>query len=69
MKNFIIIILTLGLLFCLFSNTHILLQQASEQNISSSSTLDRQNTNKNLDTEYKTYILIVGLRIVGNVDY
>ena len=68
MKNIIIIILALSLLLCLFSNTHILIQNASAQNISSSSILDTQNTNENLNTEYKTYILIFGQRTIGNVD-
>ncbi|HYJ02553.1 MAG TPA: hypothetical protein VEW92_10100 [Nitrososphaeraceae archaeon] len=68
MKNIIIIILALSLLLCLFSNTHILIQHASAQNISSSSILDTQNTNENLNTEYKTYILIFGQRTIGNVD-
>ena len=68
MKNFIIIILALGLGFCPFSNTHILVPLASAQNISSSSKLDTINTNGNLNPEYKTYILIFGQRIIGNVD-
>jgi hypothetical protein len=42
---------------------------ASGQNISSSlSTLDTPNTNENLNTEYKTYILIFGQKIIGNLD-
>ncbi len=68
MKNFIIIILALSLLLCLFSNTQILIQHASAQNISTSSTLDTKNTNGNLNPEYKTYILILGQRTIGNVD-
>ena len=56
MINLIIIILALGLTLYLFSNTHILVQQASTQNIISLSTLDTPNTNENLNTEYKTYI-------------
>ena len=72
MKDLIIIFLALGLLLCLFSNTHIGIQQANAQNnISSSlssSSLDAPNTNENLNTEYKTYILIFGQRTIGNVD-
>ena len=68
MKNLIIIILALGLALCPFSNSHILVPLASAQNISSSSTLDTKNTNGNLNTEYKTYILIFGQRTIGNVD-
>ena len=68
MKNFIIILLALGLLLCLFSNSPILVQQTSAQNSSSLSTLDIPNTNENLNTEYKTYILIFGERTIGNVD-
>jgi len=60
--------LALSLLLCLFSNTYILIQHVSAQNISSSSILYTQNTNENLNTEYKTYILIFGQRIIGNVD-
>jgi hypothetical protein len=41
---------------------------ASAQNNSSSSKLDTINTNGNLNPEYKTYILIFGQRIIGNVD-
>ena len=41
----------------------------SAQNISSSlSTLDTPNTNENLNTEYKTYILIFGQKTIGNLD-
>lgn len=69
MKDLIIIILALGLPLCLFSNTYIGIQQANAQNnISSSSSLDASNTNENLNTEYKTYILIFGQRTIGNVD-
>jgi len=68
MKNFIIIILALGMAFCPFSNSHIFVPLASAQNISSSSTLDSKNTNGNLNPEYKTYILIFGQRTIGNVD-
>ncbi len=68
MKNFIIIIFALGLAFCPFSNSHILVPLVSAQNISSSSTLDTKNTNGNLNAEYKTYILIFGQRTIGNVD-
>ena len=71
MKDLIIIFLALGLPLCLFSNTYIGIQQANAQNnISSSpsSTLDASNTNENLNTEYKTYILIFGQRTIGNVD-
>ena len=57
-----------SLFLCLFSNTPILVQHASAQNISSSSILYTQNTNENLNTEYKTYILIFGQRTIGNVD-
>jgi hypothetical protein len=71
MKDLIIIFLALGLPLCLFSTTYIGIQQANAQNnISSSpsSTLDALNTNENLNTEYKTYILIFGQRTIGNVD-
>ena len=70
MKDLIIIILALGLPLCLFSNTHIGIQQANAQNniSSSSSSLDTSNTNEDLNTEYKTYILIFGQRTIGNVD-
>ena len=68
MKNFIIIILALGLALGSFSNSHILVPLASAQNISSSSKLDTINTNGNLNPEYKTYILIFGQRTIGNVD-
>ena len=70
MKDLIIIILALGLPLCLFSDTHIGLQQADAQNnvSSSSSSLDTSNTNENLNTEYITYILIFGQRTIGNVD-
>ena len=68
MKNFIIIILALGVAFGPFSNSHILVPLVSAQNISSSSTLDTKNTNGNLNSEYKTYILIFGQRTIGNVD-
>ena len=54
MKNFIIIILALGLAYSPFSNTHLLVPLASAQNISSSSKLDTINTNGNLNPEYKT---------------
>ncbi|HEX7140968.1 MAG TPA: hypothetical protein VF222_00665 [Nitrososphaeraceae archaeon] len=71
MKDLIIIILVLGLPLCLFSNTHIGIHQVNAQNnisSSSSSSLDTSNTNENLNTEYKTYILIFGQRTIGNVD-
>ena len=68
MKNLIIIILALGLPLCLFSNTHIGIQQANAQNNISSSSLGASNINENLNTEYKTYILIFGQRTIGNVD-
>ena len=67
MKNFIIIILGVGLAFCPFSNSHLLVPLANAQN-SSSSKLDTINTNGNLNPEYKTYILIFGQRTIGNVD-
>ena len=72
MKDLLIIFLALGLLLCLFSNTYIGIQQANAQNnissSSSSSSLDAPNTNENLNTEFKTYILIFGQRTIGNVD-
>lgn len=69
MKDLIIIILALGLPLCLFCNPYIGIQQANAQNnISSSSSLEASNTNENLNTEYKTYILIFGQRTIGNVD-
>ncbi len=71
MKDLIIIFLALGLPFCPFTNTHIGIQQANAQNnISSSpsSSLAASNTDENLKTEYKTYILIFGQRTIGNVD-
>jgi hypothetical protein len=68
MKNLIIIMFALGLALCPFSNSHILVPQASAQNISSSSKFDTINTNGNLNPEYKTYILIFGQRTIGNVD-
>ncbi len=58
----------LDLALCPFSNSHILVPLTSAQNISSSSTPDTKNTNGNLNAEYKTYILIYGQRIIGNVD-
>ncbi|MGZ5491362.1 MAG: hypothetical protein ACXWE6_11535 [Nitrososphaeraceae archaeon] len=63
--------MVLGLPLCLFSNTRIGIQQANAQNnisSSSSSSLYAPNTNENLNTEYKTYILIFGQRTIGNVD-
>ena len=45
-----------------------MVQQTSAQNSSYLSTLDILNTNENLNTEYKTYILIFGQRTIGNVD-
>ena len=72
MKDLIIIFLALGLPLCLFSNTYIGIQQANAQNnissSSSSSSFNASNTNENLNTEYKTYILIFGQRTIGNVD-
>ena len=50
MINLIIIILALGLTLYLFSNIHILVQQASAQNISSLSTLDTKNPKGNLNS-------------------
>jgi hypothetical protein len=72
MKDLLIIFLALGLLLSLFSNTYIGIQQANTQNnissSSSSSSVDAPNTNENLNTEFKTYILIFGQRTIGNVD-
>ena len=67
MKELITIILALGLSLFLVSNTHITTQQTNAQNNTSSS-LETLNSNENLNTEIKTYILLFGQRTVGNVD-
>jgi hypothetical protein len=66
MKDLITIFLALGLSLFLVSNTHITIQQANAQNNTSS--LETLNSNKNLNTEIKTYILVFGQRTVGNID-
>jgi hypothetical protein len=66
MKELITIILALGLSLFLVSNTHITTQQTNAQNNTSS--LETLNSNENLNTEIKTYILVFGQRTVGNVD-
>lgn len=66
MKDLITIFLALGLSLFLVSNTHITIHQANAQNNTSS--LETLNSNKNLNTEIKTYILVFGQRTVGNID-
>ena len=66
MKELITIFLALGLSLFLVSNTHITIQQTNAQNNTSS--LETLNSNENLNTEIKTYILLFGQRTVGNVD-
>lgn len=66
MNDLITIFLALGLSLFLVSNTHITIQQANAQNNISS--LETLNSNKNLNTEIKTYILVFGQRTVGNID-
>ena len=66
MKELITIFLALGLSLFLVSNTHITTQQTNAQNNTSS--LETLNSNENLNTEIKTYILVFGQRTVGNVD-
>ena len=63
MKNLITIFLVVGLSLVLLTNTHIVIQQANAQNITSS--LDTLNSNENIK---KDYILIFGQRTVGNID-
>ena len=53
----------MGLSLVLLTNTHIVIQQANAQNITSS--LDTLNSNENIK---KDYILIFGQRTVGNID-
>jgi len=66
MKDLITIFLALSLSLFLVSNTHITIQQANAQNNTSS--LETLNSNKNLNTDIKTYILVFGQRTVGNID-
>lgn len=66
MNDLITIFLALGLSLFLVSNTNITIQQANAQNNISS--LETLNSNKNLNTEIKTYILVFGQRTVGNID-
>ena len=66
MKDLITIFLALGLSLLLVSNTHIAIQQADAQNNTSS--VETLNSNENLNSEIKTYILVFGQRTVGNVD-
>ena len=63
MKDLITIFLVVGLSLVLLTNTHIVIQQANAQNITSS--LDILNNNENIK---KDYILIFGQRTVGNID-
>jgi hypothetical protein len=63
MKDLITIFLVVGLSLVLLTNTHIVIQQANAQNITSS--LDTLNSNENIK---KDYILIFGQRTVGNID-
>ena len=63
MKDLITIFLVVGLSLVLLTNTHIVIQQANAQNITSS--LDTLNNNENIK---KDYILIFGQRTVGNID-
>lgn len=66
MKDLITIFLALGLSLFLVSNTHITILQTNALNNNSS--LETLNSNENLNTEIKTYILLFGQRTVGNVD-
>src|ERR671911_2688542 len=64
MKDLITIFLAVGLSLFLLTNTQIVIQQANAQNNTSS--LDTLNSNEN--REEKSYVLIFGQRIVGNID-